>query len=154
MDLSSINLTELIMSVIGLIVAWVVKELSSFLRAQTQKLKEANKYAVLNKYIDITLSAVLDVVQVTNTTVVNDLKEAAIDGKLTDEEKDIILNNAVHEILSSLSDEVKDTISAIYGDLPTWIKLQINKAVENEKKGGTGISSSTIVEKKAVVPNG
>jgi hypothetical protein len=149
--------------VLGLATTWAILQGSNWLKAKAVQWKQMNKFDVLDKYIDIAVNTVVDTVKALNQSVVNDLKEKAADGKLTAEEKTEILNNAVQTVIMSLSEEVQTVLSAVYGDLPTWIATQIDKAVSNEKKpittvptGGDTASQTIVVTPtpvNLVVPN-
>lgn len=129
-----INLTQLILGVISLVLSWGITQATNFVRAKSQDLQAKTKNDALDKYIQIAEKTVIDTVRGLNQSMVVDLKKAAQDGKLTDEEKKQIQNTAITVINSTLSENIKDTIGVVYGDLPSWIKTQVEIAVANEKK--------------------
>jgi len=139
----NVDLTQVVVSVIGIMMTWILSKLSKWMDAKAEVIKQANKNDKLDKYVDIAKNTVLDAVKAINQSVVDDLKEKSADGKLTDAEKEDILWEAVENVLASLSDNLKGTLAAVYGDLPTWVKIQVENAVIQEKERKSDLVSIT-----------
>jgi hypothetical protein len=79
-------------------------------------------------------SLVNKLVQAMNQSVVNDLKKANPDGKLTAEQKAQVFNDVRNDLEKSLTDEEKQYLIDKFKDLDTALKALIESSVgENHK---------------------
>lgn len=122
---SAIDLAAVLLPLILGLVANLVKKWSDKLKADTD-----NKLAgaALSKVTTLAYVVVSEVSQ----TIVADLKAAAVDGKLTDEEKAQIKASAVAKLKSYISlDEAKRLIGV--GDIDSFLGTLIESAVSETK---------------------
>ena len=120
---------ETVISILGIILSWVAVKITRIMEAKATQLK---KHTNLDKYIDIVLNLIEDTVKAFNQTVVYELRKASEDGTLSEADKENVLDSAVVEITTILTEEVKEALSIIYGDLETWITIQVEKYVASE----------------------
>ena len=95
-------------------------------------LKEKVNSHKFNKYLDILNDTVQDVVVGLNQSTVNVIKEAAADGKLTEEEKKRIFETAKLDIYGILGPKGLEVLQAVYNDLDELIKCKIEATVFRE----------------------
>ena len=105
-----------------------------------------------------------------NQTVVEGLKEGSLDGRLTTADAANIKSMAFNMLLNTLSQDVKDTINSVYGDLDTYLnnviektvvkaknesaaKIAANKAAEAAKVTETVVIEDEIIENVEVAVN-
>jgi hypothetical protein len=92
----------------------------------TAKIKDQNLKQAATTAEDCITTAVLEIAQ----TTVDDLKEAAADGKLTDEEKEQVKAAAFSRAKELISTDVFSALDSITGNVDEWIKSKIEAAVK------------------------
>lgn len=97
-------------------------------------IKEKTKNQTLNIVIDTVAKFVEFVVRDLNQTVVSDIKDAAVDGKLTKEEQDSIRARAVSEVLLKLNDSTVSLLQEMVGDVEKFITLLIEAKVDEVRQ--------------------
>ena len=154
-----IDWTEVILSIISAVlvpmVGFVVAALNKWLEAKAEQVKNQTESDVLDKYVAIAQQLTEQVVDYLNTTMVNDLKIAAEDGHLTEEEAADIMNNAKMQVLSLLGEAGTEALTAVYGDLDEILEIWITNATE-KAKATTGLTSDQalqIASEKKVNPS-
>lgn len=95
-------------------------------------LKEKINSHKFNKYLDILNNTIQDVVVGLNQSTVNIIKEAAADGKLTEEEKKQIFETAKLDIYGILGPKGIEVLQAVYNDLDELIRYKIEATVFRE----------------------
>ena len=109
-------------------------KLIAFINSKTEAVKKNIKNETVKTYIDVVSNTVSEVVQALNQEIVNGIKEASKDGKLTEDEAKEIKNKAIEKTLGILSDDAKETLTMVFGDLDTYISTLIESAVYKAKK--------------------
>ena len=115
----------LIITLIGIATVAIsigIAKFASYLKVKTDDV-------MLQYAIAATEAAAINVVQSLNQTVVNDLKNASEDGKLTQEEVITISTSALNMLKESLSSETIKAIEGAFGNLDTYLSNLIEKTV-------------------------
>ena len=140
----SIGLPEILVTIVSLVVTWMLTQLSNYISNKSEEVKNKTDNDSMKRYIEIATSTVTEVVDYLNHSVVNDLKIAASDGKLTQEEVDQIKATARVQVQSILSAEAIQALQQVYGDInaliDTWIVNAVAKAQSDPE--GSGITST------------
>ena len=140
----SIGLPEILVTIASLVVTWMLTQLSNYISNKSEEVKNKTDNDSMKRYIEIATSTVTEVVDYLNHSVVNDLKIAASDGKLTQEEVDQIKATARVQVQSILSAEAIQALQQVYGDInaliDTWIVNAVAKAQSDPE--GSGITST------------
>lgn len=76
----------------------------------------------------------IDVVQELNQTVVNDLKAAKADGKLTRDEAEQIKHKAIELVLKKMGGDILKTLQAYMGPITNILTTKIEAAVFDAKR--------------------
>lgn len=103
---------------------------STIYRNKKDALIKQNDNALAAKYITMLSKTITDCVIATNQTYVDSLKAQ---GKFDAEAQKKAFNMTLTAVLSILNDEAKEYLTAIYGDLNTYITKQIEAAVNKNK---------------------
>lgn len=108
---------------------------------------------VNSESISVALTVVQDVVNYMNINVVNAVKIASADGKLTEEEAKQIKEEAINQILKILSSNMKDVLGAVFGDIGEWLSIQVDNMTEKLKKdpNGSGLTHDQVMMQKALI---
>lgn len=145
--MQSIGLPEILVTIASLVVTWMLTQLSNYITSKSEEVKSKTDNESTKRYIEIATSTVTEVVDYLNHSVVNDLKIAAQDGRLTQEEVDQIKTTARVQVMSILSDEAIQALQQVYGDInsliDTWVVNAVAKA-QNDPEG-SGITSDQAV---------
>ena len=145
--MQSIGLPEILVTIASLVVTWMLTQLSNYITSKSEEVKSKTDNESTKRYIEIATSTVTEVVDYLNHSVVNDLKIAAQDGKLTQEEVDQIKTTARVQVMSILSAEAIQALQQVYGDInsliDTWVVNAVAKA-QNDPEG-SGITSDQAV---------
>ena len=107
---------------------------------------------VNSEAISVALDVVQDVVNYMNINVVNAVKIASADGKLTEEEAKQIKEEAINQILKILSSNMKDVLGIVFGDVGEWLSIQVDNVTEKVKNdpNGTGLTHEQVMMQKAL----
>ena len=145
--MQSIGLPEILVTIASLVVTWMLTQLSNYITSKSEEVKSKTDNESIKRYIEIATSTVTEVVDYLNHSVVNDLKIAAQDGRLTQEEVDQIKTTARVQVMSILSAEAIQALQQVYGDInsliDTWVVNAVAKA-QNDPEG-SGITSNQAV---------
>ena len=145
--MQSIGLPEILVTIASLVVTWMLTQLSNYITSKREEVKSKTDNESTKRYIEIATSTVTEVVDYLNHSVVNDLKIAAQDGRLTQEEVDQIKTTARVQVMSILSAEAIQALQQVYGDInsliDTWVVNAVAKA-QNDPEG-SGITSDQAV---------
>lgn len=145
--MQSIGLPEILVTIASLVVTWMLTQLSNYITSKSEEVKSKTDNESTKRYIEIATSTVTEVVDYLNHSVVNDLKIAAQDGRLTQEEVDQIKTTARVQVMSILSSEAIQALQQVYGDInsliDTWVVNAVAKA-QNDPEG-SGITSDQAV---------
>ena len=145
--MQSIGLPEILVTIASLVVTWMLTQLSNYITSKSEEVKSKTDNESIKRYIEIATSTVTEVVDYLNHSVVNDLKIASQDGRLTQEEVDQIKTTARVQVMSILSAEAIQALQQVYGDInsliDTWVVNAVAKA-QNDPEG-SGITSGQAV---------
>ena len=145
--MQSIGLPEILVTIASLVVTWMLTQLSNYITSKSEEVKSKTDNESTKRYIEIATSTVTEVVDYLNHSVVNDLKIASQDGRLTQEEVDQIKTTARVQVMSILSAEAIQALQQVYGDInsliDTWVVNAVAKA-QNDPEG-SGITSNQAV---------
>lgn len=145
--MQSIGLPEILVTIASLVVTWMLTQLSNYITSKSEEVKSKTDNESTKRYIEIATSTVTEVVDYLNHSVVNDLKIAAQDGRLTQEEVDQIKTTARVQVMSILSAEAIQALQQVYGDInsliDTWVVNAVAKAQSDPE--GSGITSDQAV---------
>lgn len=101
-----------------------------YLKAKSVELQEKVDNDLANKYIQMLTDTICVCVIATNQTYVESLKKQ---GKFDKEAQQKAFEMTLESVLSILSDEAKEYLTAIYGDLNNYI-MQLIEAQVNQNK--------------------
>ena len=115
-----------VIPLLGILTAYLVQ----YIATKKDALIKQNDNALAAKYITMLSKTITDCVIATNQTYVDSLKSQ---GKFDAEAQKKAFNITLTAVLSILNDEAKEYLTAIYGDLNTYITKQIEAAVNKNK---------------------
>lgn len=98
-------------------------------KISADKTEEQKK--TLEKYLNLVETTVVDCVQATNQTYVETLKA---EGSFDAEAQKVAFNKTLESVLSILSDDAKEYLTEIFGDLNTYLTNLIESKVNTSKK--------------------
>ena len=93
--------------------------------------KTEEQKKTLEKYLNLVETTVVDCVQATNQTYVETLKA---EGSFDAEAQKVAFNKTLESVLSILSDDAKEYLTEIFGDLSTYLTNLIESKVNTSKK--------------------
>lgn len=108
----------------------LTKYLISYIEAQKENIKTKNDNELTNKYIDLLAETIETCVIATNQTYVDSLKKK---NQFTREAQLEAFKMTKEAVLTILSEEAEKYLTAIYGDLDTYIVNQIQACVNINK---------------------
>ena len=111
---------------LGVLVTYLVK----YINTKSQELEASTDNELAKKYISLLSSTITNCVIATNQTYVETLKKQ---GKFDAEAQKEAFNMTLNAIMALLTDEAKQYLSEIYGDLNTYITNQIEATVNQNK---------------------
>lgn len=115
-----------VIPLLGILTAYLVQ----YIATKKDALIKQNDNALAAKYTTMLSKTITDCVIATNQTYVDSLKSQ---GKFDAEAQKKAFNMTLTAVLSILNDEAKEYLTAIYGDLNTYITKQIEAAVNKNK---------------------
>ena len=115
-----------IIPLLGVLVTYLVK----FINAKSKELEAQTDSAIAKKYISMLSNKITSCVIATNQTYVESLKKQ---GKFDAEAQKEAFQMTLNAVLAVLSDEAKEYLTAIYGDLNAYITNQIEATVNQNK---------------------
>lgn len=98
-------------------------------KISADKTEEQKK--TLEKYLNLVETTVVECVQATNQTYVETLKA---EGSFDAEAQKVAFNKTLESVLSILSDDAKEYLTEIFGDLNTYLTNLIESKVNTSKK--------------------
>lgn len=115
-----------IIPLLGVLTTYLVM----YLKAKSTELQEKVDNDLANKYIQMLTDTICVCVIATNQTYVESLKKQ---GKFDKEAQQKAFEMTLESVLSILSDEAKEYLTVIYGDLNNYI-MQLIEAQVNQNK--------------------
>lgn len=116
-----------IIPLLGILTTYLVK----YIAAKRDAIIAQSDNSIANKYIKMLADTITTCVIATNQTYVDSLKEQ---GKFNEEAQKQAFNLTLNAVLAILGAEGQEYLTEIYGDLNTYIKQQIEVAVNQNKK--------------------
>lgn len=129
MDITTILQEIFIVCIIPLL-GVLTKYLISWIEIQKENIKTHNESELTNKYIDLLAQTIETCVIATNQTYVESLKKR---NQFTREAQLEAFRMTKEAVLTILSEEAEKYLTAIYGDLDTYIVNQIQACVNINK---------------------
>lgn len=115
-----------VIPLLGIITAYIV----TFIKAKTAELKTNNSNEILVKYLDMLSTTVVECVIATNQTYVDSLKgQNAFD----EEAQKAAFQKTYDAVIAVLSDDAKEYLTHVYGDLTIFITNMIEAEVNRNK---------------------
>jgi DNA-binding HxlR family transcriptional regulator len=127
------RVVEALLPLLALLVTVAVGYLISLLRVQAEKVKNETARASLLAAIAEAERVAVDAVQATNQMLVDRLKEASEDGKLTKEEAAEAMRMAVEYLQSHLTPGALQILQAAYGPIEEWIESYLEAKLAQQK---------------------
>ena len=139
MDINTIltnALTGIGVALIGLgssYLIYYIKKSTEKLKAQTKLIQDEATRNLINNALDKTVQVVNKNVSSASETIVKELKESTLDGKLSKEDGQVILNVVKGKVLTQLSDDIKGLASTEIGDIESYIETLIENSLKELK---------------------
>lgn len=115
-----------IIPLLGVLTMYIVK----FIQKKTEELNSKNENELMNKYLTMLSDTIIDCVIATNQTYVESLKKQ---GKFDVEAQKTAFEMTYNAVINVLSNEAKDYLTSIYGDLCAYITNMIEAEVNRNK---------------------
>lgn len=115
-----------IIPLLGVLTMYIVK----FIQKKTEELNSKNENELMNKYLTMLSDTIIDCVIATNQTYVESLKKQ---GKFDAEAQKTAFEMTYNAVINVLSNEAKDYLTSIYGDLSAYITNMIEAEVNRNK---------------------
>lgn len=115
-----------IVPLLGIITCYIV----NYIKAKTLELNTTNTNEILVKYLTMLSDTVCDCVIATNQTYVNSLKAQ---GKFDAEAQKVAFEMTYKAVIAVLSDDAKEYLTNMYGDLSVYITNMIEAEVNRNR---------------------
>lgn len=115
-----------IIPLLGVLTMFIVK----FIQKKTEELNSKNENELMNKYLTMLSDTIVDCVIATNQTYVESLKKQ---GKFDLDAQKVAFEMTYNAVINVLSNEAKDYLASIYGDLSAYITNMIEAEVNRNK---------------------
>ena len=129
-------LTTLVQVVVIPAIPVLVTYLVKYLKAKADQTTTKINNELIRTYLQEATDAVLQAVTYTAQTYVDTLKKQ---GKFDKEAQKIAFNTAKDIALKLLTDEAKQMIEELYGDLMLWLETKIEQTVKEQKTFTMGV---------------
>lgn len=116
-----------IIPLLGVLTTYIVK----FINVKSEEIKATTDSELAAKYITMLSQTISDCVIATNQTYVEALKK---DNAFTKEAQEEAFKKTYEAVLATLTDDAKEYLAEVYGDLNAYIKNKIEAEV-NDAKG-------------------
>ncbi|MFA7584446.1 MAG: hypothetical protein WCZ46_13025 [Proteiniphilum sp.] len=128
------TLNELLMTIIQAVIIpaipIVVAYLVKLLKAKTEQTATKISNELVRQYLQEAIDSVLQAVTYVSQTYVDSLKKQ---GKFDAEAQKIAFNTAKDIALQLLTEDAKNLITDLYGDLTVWLDTKIEQTVKEQK---------------------
>ena len=129
-----VSLIEILIPLIGLLITALIGLGIAYLQAKVQEIKHKAAGESLQAALAEAEYQAANAVKAVQQTLVDNFREAAEDGKLTDEEKRLALEAAKEVFLNSISVGALDTLKAGVGPVENWLTELLEAKVLELKK--------------------
>ena len=116
-----------IIPLLGVLTAYAVK----YIKVKSMEITEKADNALVDKYTLMLADTISACVLATNQTYVESLKKQ---GNFDAEAQKVAFNMTLNAVMAILSDDAKDYLSEVFGDLNSYITSQIEASVNMNKK--------------------
>lgn len=106
---------------------------TKFINAKREEITTKTKNDKIKLYTNLVSENAINVVQTLNSTLVDELKKANADGKLTEEEILEIRDLAAKMLMTTLTDDAKEILTQVFGDLDEYLTMLIESTVYKVK---------------------
>jgi len=131
-EILTILVQVVVIPAIPVLVTYLVK----YLKAKAEQTTTKINNELIRTYLQEATDAVLQAVTYTAQTYVDTLKKQ---GKFDKEAQKIAFNTAKDIALKLLTDEAKQMIEELYGDLMLWLETKIEQTVKEQKTFTMGV---------------
>lgn len=118
-----------VIPLLGVLTAYIVK----FIKIKSDEITSKNKNDLADKYIAMLTDTITSCVIATNQTYVEALKK---DNAFTAEAQKEAFNQTFNAVMAVLTDDAKEYLTAVYGDLNAYITTKIEAEVNISKALG------------------
>lgn len=125
------QLLDIIAPALGALLTVLTGYLLTYINVKKNQLKQQTDNAVAQKYIDMVANTVTSCVEAINQTYVDSLKN---NNAFTKEAQEEAFNRCYNQVLSLLSDDCKQYIKEIFGDVQSYLTTVIESTVKEVKK--------------------
>lgn len=108
----------------------LTKYFIAFIAMKSEEMQKKTDNEMAQKYMQMASDTITACVIATNQTYVESLKAQ---GKFDREAQEVAFNKTLEAVLTLLNDEVKDYLTAAFGDLNAYLNTQIEAAVNGTK---------------------
>ncbi len=129
-----VSLIEILIPLIGLLITALIGLGIAYLQAKVQEIKHKAARESLQAALAEAEYQAANAVKAVQQTLVDNFREAAEDGKLTDEEERLALEAAKEAFLNSISVGALDTLKAAVGPVEDWLTELLEAKVLELKK--------------------
>ena len=134
-----ISLIEILIPLIGLLITALIGLGIAYLQAKAQEIRhKAARESVQSALAEADYQAA-KAVKAVQQTLVDEFKNAAEDGKLTNEEKRLALEAAKEVFMNSISTGALDTLEAAIGPVKDWLTELIEAKVLELKQSKAAV---------------
>lgn len=131
---------SLLIVVVGIAASYAITKLAEFWKSKSASLTAAadakftdTKMDWLNYLLAHATNVIDDIVNALNDTYKKELLEATSDGKLTEDEKKLLLEKGKELVYSEIPENVMEELSEIVGDMEEWVRTKIENSVTDAK---------------------
>lgn len=128
------TLDQLLLGIVTLIGSFGGYQGIALLTNKIRLVKKMTKNETVNNALQRIEDTIADVVVFCKTTMVDQIKEASADGKLTKEEIDAIVETAKHRIFTIVKEDSLLILHDVVNDVDAWVENKIEKHVELSKR--------------------
>ena len=115
-----------IVPLLGVVTMYII----NYIKVKTSELKTTNSNEITNKYLDMLSATIIECVIATNQTYVNSLKgQNAFD----EAAQKVAFQKTYDAVIAILSNEAKEYLTHVYGDLTVFITNMIEAEVNRNK---------------------
>lgn len=118
-----------VIPLLGVLTAYIVK----FIKIKSEEITSKNQNELANKYIAMLTDTIESCVIATNQTYVEALKK---DNAFTAEAQKEAFNQTFNAVMAVLTDDAKEYLTTVYGDLNAYITTKIEAEVKLNKALG------------------
>ena len=124
---------QALIPLLGVLVTFVIGQISRLLKSQIKKIENEQIRGMILSVKEEAERVAVNAVNQTNQTLVDELKEQAENGKLSQENARNALNKAKVYFRTHISKAGLETLEKEYGDLDRWIEDLIEAKIKEQK---------------------